>query len=332
MTRRARRIALLSLFAAFAVHAAENGRPAATAEPRANGRVLDDATIERLLRHQEAEDAVTVRSVLLPAAVEDGKGRIVRGLTASDFRLFENKIPQEIDFFSIEGEEPISVAFLLDLSTSMRVSGKLTAAKEAVRYFLDNLRRGDRFALIGFADDQVSWITEFTEDRARFLERLQVQEGFGQTALHDAVAATPGLVDRNVVGRKAIVLITDGVDNASRLGEFEAIAVAREVEVPIYSVGFTSIPSVLRADRALSNDERVLRKIADETGGASFLVNDPDELKEAVARINAELRYQYLIGYRPSDEDWNGRFRRIQLRTRDGRFSVRTRTGYYANP
>ncbi len=302
-----------------------------TAPTGGSGRVLDDATVERLLRLQE-EEQVTVRTVLLPAAVEDSKGRIVRGLTADDFRVLENKVPQIIDFFSIEGNEPISVAFLLDVSGSMRNSGKLTAAKEAIRYFLDNLRPRDRFALVGFADEQVSWITEFTSDRDRFLERLDVQEGFGQTALHDAVAATPALVDRAVVGRKAIVLITDGVDNASRLSEFEAIGIAREVEVPIYAVGFSSLSSAIRDERAPSNDERVLRRFAKETGGAAFVVNDPDELKEAVVRINGELRYQYLIGYRPSHDDWDGSFRQIQVHTRAGRYTVRTRTGYYANP
>jgi VWFA-related protein len=308
-----------------------SGASTLTVPAGGSGRVLDDATVERLLRVQD-EEQVTVRSILLPAAVEDAKGRIVRGLTADDFRVLENKVPQIIDFFSIEGDEPISVAFLLDLSGSMRNSGKLLAAKEAIRYFLDNLRPSDRFALVGFADEQVSWITEFTSDRDRFLERLDVQEGFGQTALHDAVAATPALVDRAVVGRKAIVLITDGVDNASRLSEFEAIGVAREVEVPIYAVGFSALSSAIRDERAPSNDERVLRRFAKETGGAAFVVNDPDELKEAVVRINGELRYQYLIGYRPSHDDWDGSFRQIRVQTRAGRYTVRTRTGYYANP
>lgn len=308
-----------------------SGASSTTSSAGTSGRVLDDATVERLLKIQD-EEQVTVRSVLLPAAVEDAKGRIVRGLTVDDFRVLENTVPQIIDFFSIEGNEPISVAFLLDVSGSMRNSGKLVAAKEAIRYFLDNLRPKDRFALVGFADEQVSWITDFTSDRDRFLERLEVQEGFGQTALHDAVAATPALVDRAVVGRKAIVLITDGVDNASQLSEFEAIGLAREVEVPIYAVGFTSLPSAIREERTPSNDERVLRRFAKETGGAAFLVNDPDELKEAVARINGELRYQYLIGYRPSHDDWDGSFRQIRVQTRAGRYTVRTRTGYYANP
>jgi VWFA-related protein len=152
-------------------------------------------------------------------------------------------------------------------------------------------------------------------------------QGVGQTAL-TTLAASPA---RGGVHR-APSFFTDGVDNASRLSEFEAIAVAREVEVPIYAVGFTSVPSVVRDGTPASNDERVLRRFAKETGGAAYVVNDPDELKEAVARINGELRFQYLIGYRPSHDDWDGSFRRILVQTRAGRYTVRTRTGYYANP
>lgn len=305
-----------------------NAKAAATGEGK---RVLDDATVERLLKLQETEE-VSVRVVLLPAAVEDRKGRIIRGLKAEDFRLFEDRVPQTIQSFWIEGDEPVSIAFVLDVSGSMRQSGKLEAAKEAIRYFIYSLRPQDRYALICFADDQVSWVTPFTSDRASFLERLAVQEGYGQTALHDAVAAAPKLVDESTQGRKAILLITDGVDNASRLTAEQAVITARQVEVPIYTVGFTTIAPELREKGTMNEQERILRRFSSETGGAMFLVHDPDELKEAVARIDQELRYQYLIGYQPSGGEWNGKFRSIQLELKKPRFVVRTRKGYYANP
>jgi VWFA-related protein len=215
----------------------------------------------------------------------------------------------------------------------MRVSGKLDAAKEAVRHFVDQLRTQDRFALICFADDQVSWVTEFTSDRERFLERLLVQEGYGQTALNDAVAAAPRLVDESVQGRKAIVLITDGVDNASRLTVHEAIETARRIEVPIFTVGFSTIPwEDEKKAPDLGVNMAVLRLFADETGGEVFVVRDPDEMKEAVFRISTELRHQYLIGYNPALASWDGRFRYVNLQARNGRYVVRTRKGYYANP
>jgi len=304
----------------------------APAQAAAGERKLDDATIERLLRIQD-EQEVAVRLVLLPASVEDKKGRIVTGLKADDFELRDERVPQRIQYFSVESSEPVAIAFLLDVSGSMRLSGKLEAAKEAIRFFVDQLKPKDRFALICFADEQVTWITEFTSDRQRFLDRLMVQEGYGQTALNDAVAATPKLVDESTVGRKAIVLITDGVDNASKLTIEQAVVTARRVEVPIYTIGFSTLPWENRREGDdLGLNMAVLQLFADETGGDGFPVQDPDELKEAVDRISTNLRYQYLIGYSPDQVTWDGRFRAIDLQARNGRYLVRTRKGYYANP
>jgi len=308
--------------------------PALTSQAAPSGeRKLDDATIERLLKIQDQEE-VAVRLVLLPASVEDKRGRIVTGLKAADFRLTDERVPQTIKYFSVESNEPVAIAFVLDVSGSMRQSGKLVAAKEAIRFFVDQLRPQDRFALICFADEQVSWVTEFTSDRARFLERLLVQEGYGQTALNDAVAATPKLVDENAVGRKAIVLITDGVDNASRLSAHEAITTARRVEVPIFTIGFTTLPweDTKKKAKDLGTNMAILQLFAEQTGGDTFVVQDPDELKEAVDHISTNLRHQYLIGYSPGLTSWDGRFRAVELQAMNGRYVVRTRKGYYANP
>lgn len=322
--------ALISALAAGT--AAETVGPGALADSAGGTPKLDSATVERLLRIQD-EQEVAVRLVLLPASVEDKRGRIVTGLTAGDFSLTDEKVPQKIKYFSVESNEPVAIAFVLDVSGSMRQSGKLEAAKEAVRFFVDQLRTQDRFALICFADQQVSWVTEFTSDRDRFIERLMVQEGYGQTALNDAVAAIPKLVDESTAGRKAIVLITDGVDNASKLTIRESIEIARKVEVPIFTVGFSTLPwEERKQSKELGFSMAVLQLFADETGGAMFVVQDPDELKEAVAKISTDIRHQYLIGYSPGLERWDGRFRSVQLLARKGRYVVRTRKGYYANP
>ena len=326
------RVVLTLLFAAvlLAAGSAGAGDPVQLAEN--SGKKLDDATVERLLRLQD-EQEVAVRLVLLPTSVEDKKGRIVTGLKAADFTLMDESIPQQIKYFSVESNEPITIAFVLDVSGSMRQSGKLESAKEAIRFFVDQLRPQDRFALICFADEQVSWVTEFTSDRDRFLERLMVQEGYGQTALNDAVAAIPQLVDERAAGRKAIVLITDGVDNASRLTVEQSVVTARKVEVPIFTVGFSTLPwEDRKKSKEMGFNMAVLQLFADETGGGLFVVQDPDEMKEAVSRISTELRHQYLIGYSPGLARWDGRFRAVQLVARNGRYVVRTRKGYYANP
>ncbi len=275
-----------------------------------------------------------VRMVLLSATVEDRRGRAVRGLTRDDFRLFEDRVPQEIAFVSVESGEPKAIAFLLDVSGSMRQRDKLGAAKRVVEEFARRLRPLDRVALICFADDQVAWVTPFTSDKQVFLERLAVQEGFGQTALHDAVAEVPRLVFEEPGGphRRAIVLLTDGVDNRSRLTAEQAIEAARRVSVPIYSVGFASLVARSAGDGDVPFNLDVLRRFSEETGGRLFVVSETSELERAIAEIQEELQYQYLIGYYPTRTRWDGSFRRVQLETRNRRHTVRTRSGYYALP
>lgn len=292
----------------------------------------EDDPLERRLRLHQVDQQEQVRLVLLPTVVTDRRGRVVRGLEADDFRLVEDLVPQEIRYFATEGSQPIQAAFLLDLSGSMRYDGKLEEAKQAIATFVEALDPGDRFGLICFADEQVRWITEFTGDRARFLRRLEVQEAYGQTALFDAVAATPSLVEAGTDGRKAIVLITDGNDNASRLTTFSAVRLARQVNVPIYTIGFSSLDPRVLPKGSVEKGLRILKLFSKETGGSLHVVSGPEDLKEATRRIQEELRFQYLIGYRPTRRLWDGSYRKIELEASGNGRRVRTRSGYYATP
>jgi len=309
--------------------------PAARAEESGAGgsvtvahREVDDATLERLIKlhHTETEE---VRLVLLPTSVTDKRGRVVRGLDAKDFRLYEDEVSQEIRYFSSEAIEDISIAFMLDVSGSMRQLDKMTHAKEAIRFLVENLRPRDSYALICFADQQVAWVTDFTNDRQRFLARLDVQEGYGQTALYDAVAAAPALVDDKTKGRKAIVLITDGVDNFSQLDSMQSVELARRVNVPIYTIGFLSVPERMLPQDSAGSGLGNLRRFSAETGGRLFAVHDPVELKEAMTYLDNELRFQYLIGYHPKNSSSDNSFRSIQLEVGKNRLEVHTRSGYY---
>ena len=279
-----------------------------------------------------AVDSTQVQLVLLPATVVNRRGRPVTDLTVGDFRIREDRVEQQIRYFSVAAREPLSVAFLLDLSGSMRQAGKLDAAKQAILHFVEALRPTDQFALVGFADDQVSWITDFTSDHEAFSRRLSVQRGFGQTALYDAVAATPSLIDDKIDGRRAIVLITDGFDNASEMNLFSATRLARKVNVPIYTIGFSHMPARLLDRGELPQNLKVLRLFADQTGGQIHVVRSPSDLKEAAAEIDRELRAQYLIGYYPQASASELAYRRIHLETTRGGLTVRTRQGYYATP
>lgn len=319
------------LMAGMATLAWSDDDPARLAEASPASRNVDDATIERLraLHYTESHE---VRMVLLPTSVTDKKGRNIRDLSKEDFRLFDDQQPQDIGYFASESREPISVAFVLDVSGSMRQMDKMDHAKEAIRFFVDQLRPDDRFALICFADDQVAWITEFTSDRWNFLRRLGVQEGYGQTGLNDAIAATPGLVDAGIKGRKAIVLITDGVDNHSQLSIEEAVETARRVSVPMYTIGFMSVAENMLPKGTVKTNLEVLRYVSDQTGGHLFAVHDPMELKEAVAQVDAELRHQYVLGYYPEPGKFDGSFHEILVETDKRRFVVRARKGYYGVP
>jgi len=293
------------------------------------GDTLDDVAIERLreLHHTEHE---VVRLVILPATVTTKRGRIIPSLEARDFRVFEDHVPQEIIYFASAATERISIAFMLDLSGSMRQVGKLDEAKDAIRRFIEALRPEDQFALICFADDQVAWVTEFTSDRKRFLERLAVQRAYGETALYDAVAAAPGLVDEEIKGRKAIVLFTDGLDNASSFSVFGAMRTARRVNVPIFTIGFSAM-----ARKELPRDQempvlRMLEIVSGETGGQLSMIYGNEDLDEAVERITNVLRLSYMIGYYSTRKHWDGAFRNVKLETVRKKYTVRTRHGYYA--
>ncbi|HXV76053.1 MAG TPA: VWA domain-containing protein, partial [Candidatus Polarisedimenticolaceae bacterium] len=205
-------------------------------------------------------------------------------------------------------------------------------AKQAIRVFADGLRPDDRLGLVCFADEQIDWVTELTRDRRRFLERLAVQHGYGQTALLDALAAAPGLLDAEEAGSKAIVLLTDGIDTASKQNLWNALTLARSVNVPIYAIGFSTFASRLLPSGSTPEEHRIVKLFADETGGRLFVVRDPDDLKEATLAVQRELRFRYVISYRPERTLWDGSYRRIQVETANDRLVVRARRGYYAEP
>jgi len=287
---------------------------------------LSDEELDRLveLHHTQEEE---FRLVLLPTSVTDRRGRVVHGLNSEQFRLYEDQVAQEIRYFASEATEPLSIAFLLDVSGSMRQLGKLEHAKAAIRSIVEALGSEDRVGLICFADEQVVWVTDFTQDRGRFLERLDVQHGFGQTALNDAVALAPQLVEDQADGRRALVLITDGVDNASDLAMSAAIESARRVEMPIYTVGFLSVDRGSLPKDYESTNLEVLDRVAHETGGRMFAVSGPGDLKEAILTLENELRHQYLIGYYTASRD--GAYHHISLTVKPTKYRVRTRKGFW---
>ena len=326
---RSRRLGLVPIALMLLAVAAQTGSTAEIDQPQ--HPVPTEEELDRIAELNLTETQ-NVRLVQVPAVVTNRRGRPVIGLDASDFLLTEDHVPQTIRYLGTEDDQPVSIAFLLDVSGSMRQVGRLEEAKQAIRSFVQRLRGEDRVGLVCFADEQVAWVTDFTTDHTEFLRRLDVQRGYGQTALYDALAAAPSLVEAQEKGRAGIVLFTDGMDTSSTMNSFDALQVARTVNVPIYAVGFADFASLLLPKGSIPKEHRTVRMFAEETGGRLFLVHDPDDLKEAVLSIGSELRYRYVISYKPSRQVWDGTFRRIRLETVDDGLSVRARSGYYAMP
>jgi Ca-activated chloride channel family protein len=272
--------------------------------------------------------SIRVETVMVTATVIDRFGRLVPDLKREDFQIFEDGVLQELTHFSNERTALKSVVMLLDVSGSMRILDKITMAKQALDLFLNYLKPGDQVALLFFADGGLELGVDFTSDPAEVREKLWSVEAYGKTALHDAIAAVPYLAVRASHTRKAIVLVTDGIDNASKLSLEEAIRISRWTDLPVYAIGVvpTGIPKTRDEANNLLNRE-ILKRLAHETGGHFFEVRDAVQMRQACTVVLKELGSQYLLGYQSSNGGASG-FHSIEVKTRRRGLHVRARRGY----
>ncbi|HZE88484.1 MAG TPA: VWA domain-containing protein, partial [Verrucomicrobiae bacterium] len=242
----------------------------------------------------------------------------------------------KISVFGSSADQPVRVAFLLDVSGSMEILGKLARAKEAIRRFAASLLPHDEIALLIFADGQVVVKLGFNSDREALARTLDGIDAYGRTALHDALAEAPFLLSATEAGRKALVILTDGVDNASTISNTEAIEMARRAPVPIFAIGLADQPLDLRPEPRRDGRDRPLFETLTEftagTGGELMTVFSPAEIQEAVERLDRRLRGQYIVGYAPGPSGDLAGFHRIEVTTRDKRHRVMTRKGYTTTP
>jgi len=278
---------------------------------------------------------VTVSAITIAVTVQDRGGRYVNDLVAGDFAVYENNEKRPITYFKYDFEAPASLTVLLDVSGSMDVQNKLEEAKIGLRNLVTNiLRPQDEISLLIFADGQVEVAAPFSTDRTLFLAELDKAEAFGQTALNDAVAVSPEFANRGKNEKRALLLVTDGVENDSQVTADKALEIARRVDVPIYTIGY-KIPldeqllKKLKRAQDLTSPGIVatLEKFSRATGGKAFFVNEPGPMYAALREIAREQSQQYLIGY-TSYKDGSGAYRRIRVVTSHKRYKVRTRQGY----
>ena len=267
--------------------------------------------------------------VMLPVLVTDKHGHFVDGLTKNDFviRVEDSKV--DFDTFEKDQTAPVSFAFLVDTSGSMGLAAKLENAKNAIRSIIRSRQPGDDFALFAFSEGEVRLVEDFSSDPTKLLKSLWELEASGQTALFDAVAATPGKMLKGKNNKRAILLFTDGVDNASELSAAQMAEILQHVSVPVYAVGMKNAAfDILSAGerRELSID--TLQMLAGSSGGKMHLVAGDEDLRPLAAEISSEARQQYLLGFAPSGKG-DVRYRVVFVSVaKPGSWVVRTRRGY----
>lgn len=284
-------------------------------------------------------DAVKTFEVRLPVTVTRKKNELISGLTRGDFVVLEDGVPQEVTFFSDErSNPPVFVGVLMDTSPSTK--GKLGFSKEAAKNFIYTVTRlrKDKAAFMTF-DHEVTLLQDFT-DKLDLLDRAvdKVNKTGSQTSLYDAVWQFSDEKLRNVPGRRVIVIITDGDDTFSRAELRDAIDIAQRTETTIFGIstkaGFLGTVPGVEAGTVKDKGDKFLTQLCEETGGQAFFTGDMLELERAFKRISEELRSQYIITYRPANQNYDGRDRKIEVRFADGQktkdYNIRTKSSYRA--
>jgi Ca-activated chloride channel homolog len=288
---------------------------------------------------QDNESITTfIRRVRLPITVMDKKGQFVSGLSQADFLVLEDKLPQRIETFSddLGQDSQLYVAVLMDTSPS--TAGKLRFEQESAMNFIQTVvrPRKDRVLFATF-DHEIALKQDFT-DKLDLLDRavFGVKKLGTQTALYDAVWQFCDEKLRSVSGRRVLVVITDGEDTYSRADLRDAIDIAQRTETTIFAISTKAglagaVPGVKMGEVHGKADNNLV-KLAEETGGMAFFTGDMLALEKSFTRINKELRAQYLVTYKPTNDRYDGSFRRIEVKlanSRDG-LKVRTKHGYKA--
>ncbi len=283
-------------------------------------------------RLDQVQDAGVIKQrtavVTVNVSVTDKQYRQISGLSKEHFEIFEDKVRQNIEFFSDE-DRPASVGIVFDLSGSM--SSKLSRAREALKAFVDSCHNDDDFFLVTF-NDRASLVAELTDGR-NVLNRLEFAEPRGQTALYDAAYLGVEKVKEGRHEKRAIMIISDGQDNASRYNYGELRKLLKEADVQVYCIGITEEGSGAGSITDMQG-RAVLDEIARTTGGMAFYPDSFQELEDAVTRIALVLRHQYSIGYVPHNEQRDGKWRKIKVRVHAPKgmpsLIVRAKEGYYA--
>lgn len=287
---------------------------------------------------------VDVDVVNVLASVRDKRNALVPNLEKQDFTILEDGKPQPIKYFTRETDLPLTIGLLVDVSGSQANLIDIER-RAATTFFSDVLRKKDEAFLISFGEE-AELLQDYTASVRLLnegLNRLRVSSGVGGlhpgpvptisqprgTVLYDSVylAATDKL--RSEVGRKVLVLITDGVDQGSRKSRAQAIEAAQKADAVIYSIYYVD-PRAYGPFGGGGGGEGELRRMSDETGGHVFKVDRKNTLESVFRQLQEEMRSQYAIGYTPTNDKKDGSYRKLEIKVANKDMKVQARKGYYA--
>jgi Ca-activated chloride channel family protein len=262
------------------------------------------------------------RTVALYATVTDSQKRLVPDLAQEDFQIFDNDKPQPIELF-VNEVQPITVVVMLDTSASM--TGNLKLLEQAAEQFLLRMLPKDK-GLVGAFNDKIEFSpATFTSDRDQLIKSLRDLDFGNPTRLYDAVAASMDRLQK-IDGRRVVLVFTDGADTGSRADSGSVLEQARREEVMIYAVGLRS--DYFNGSRQVrSKPDADLKRLAEETGGGYFELDQTSDLAPTFTRVAQELHSQYVLGFTPTVLD--GKIHRLLVKAKTG-MTVRARRSYLA--
>jgi Ca-activated chloride channel homolog len=272
-----------------------------------------------------------VNLVVLHASVLNSRGQFVPGLQQENFRVFEDKIEQKLSVFRQE-DVAVSLGLVIDNSGSMR--DKVAQVRTAALTFVKVSNPQDESFVVNFNDDYyLDTVHDFTSDINELQDALDRIDSRGSTGLYDALIGSLDHLRKGHKDKKVILVISDGLDNASRRSLEDAVREAQRSDALIYAIGIFSDED-LRQNRGQMRKARgALTDLTTATGGLAFFPDTADETEALCTQIAHDIRNQYTLGYSPTNTAQDGKFRSVQVDVTPprglGKLSVRTRTGYF---
>lgn len=300
-----------------------------TTTPTTTDQSTDVTSQKKMGTELDGPVIVNTDLITLTVTVTDTYGRYVSGLSKNAFSLFDQKLPQEITFFS-DDDSPVSVGVIFDVSGSMS-GDKIKQAREALSKFIQTSHNSDEYFLIGF-NSRAQLLLDKTRDGNAVLDKLMFVQTRNNTALYDACYLGVEKVQRGTHAKRALLLISDGQDNNSRYTFNELRRLLKESDVVLYGIG------ILGGNDAGSQlgmeGQGILDELANVSGGKAFFPRSAIEMDDIFEQIALELRHQYSIGYKPNNFSNDGKWHKIKVKVTPPRglprLFVRAKEGYFA--